>query len=69
MSDIGKLAVEASEYTSEDKQRQRAYAVAAALEVIHARAGTSGQSAVNIDYELGKLSEYADKIQAALAKA
>ncbi|MCY1293686.1 hypothetical protein ABLT21_08345 [Pseudomonas aeruginosa] len=69
MSDISKMAVEASEYSHDDKMRQRAYAVAAALEIINTRAGTSGQASINIEYELSKLSDYADKIQAALAKA
>ena len=66
MSDIGKFAVEASEYSHDDKGRQRAYAVATALEIIQTRAGTSGQASINIEYELSKLSSYADAIQAAL---
>ncbi len=66
MSDIGKFAVEASEYSHDDKGRQRAYAVAAALEIINSRAATSGQASINIEYELSKLSSYADAIQKAL---
>ncbi|WP_236175993.1 hypothetical protein [Pseudomonas pseudonitroreducens] len=54
-----------ADYRSEQR---RAFAVAAALEVIAARApamSTSGQ----LEHEMQKLSSYADLIQAALAKA
>lgn len=47
-----------------DAAEKRAYAVAAALEVIAAKA--SGADATNLDREIGKLSEYADRIQEAL---
>ena len=47
------------------KEILRKYAVAAALEVIAARAtGSSGN--VNLSYEFEQLSNYADQIQAAL---
>ena len=50
-------------YSAQDK---RAFAVAAALEVIAARAtGPSGN--VNLSYEFEQLSRYADQIQEALA--
>ena len=50
-------------YSEQDK---RAFAVAAALEVIAARAtGPSGN--VNLSYEFEQLSQYADQIQQALA--
>lgn len=68
MSEVAKVVVLASPYSTDDAKQRRAYAVAAALEVIHARAGTSGQSAINLEYEFGKLSSYADQIQQALAK-
>ncbi|MBC3375785.1 hypothetical protein HU762_17685 [Pseudomonas sp. SWRI92] len=47
-----------------DAAEKRAYAVAAALEVIAAKA--SSADATNLDREIGKLSEYADRIQEAL---
>lgn len=48
-------------------QEKRAFAVAAALEVIAARAsGASGN--LNLSYEFEQLSRYADQIQEALAK-
>lgn len=49
-----------------DPEYRRAYAVATALEIIAAKA--SGADASNLGNEFNRLSEYADKIQAALAK-
>jgi len=50
----------------DDAVRRRAYAVAAALEVIAAKA--SGADATSLKVEFSNLSTYADQIQAALAK-
>ncbi|MFC3608221.1 hypothetical protein [Stutzerimonas tarimensis] len=67
MNEVGKLVVSASEYSSDEAKGRRAYAVAAALEVIAARAaGPSGE--VSLEYEFEQLSKYADQIQEALAK-
>ena len=46
--------------------QRRGYAVAAALEVIIAKAGQGGAHQTYLEVEMGRLSEYADKIQAAL---
>lgn|GEM_PF-6550101 len=48
-------------------QSQRAIAVGAALELIQSRVGTL-PTGTSLENELSKLSQYADKIQAALAK-
>lgn len=69
MTEVAKVVVFASPYSSDDALKQRAHAVAAAMEIIHARAGASSQAPINLEYEFSKLSEYADKIQEALAKA
>jgi len=64
MSEVSKNVLAASP-ESNPKETIRKYAVAAALEVIAARApamSTSGQ----LEHEMRKLSEYADLIQAAL---
>ncbi len=67
MSEVGKLVVSASDYASDDAKGRRAYAVAAALEVILARAaGPAGN--VSLEDEFARLSTYADRIQEALAK-
>lgn len=50
----------------DNSERRRAYAVAAALEVIAAKA--SGADATSLKVEFSNLSTYADQIQAALAK-
>jgi len=50
----------------DNAERRRAYAVAAALEVIAAKA--SGADATSLKVEFLHLSTYADQIQAALAK-
>ncbi|MEX5322367.1 hypothetical protein WCE04_23885 [Pseudomonas shirazica] len=64
MSEIAKHVTSAGPLKTSE-QHQRAHAVAAALEVIAARAsGASGN--MNLDYEFEKLSTYADQIQAAL---
>ncbi len=47
-----------------DADAKRAYAVSAALELIAVRCANNGAS--TLDTELGKLSKYADTIQAAL---
>lgn len=46
--------------------QRRGFAVAAALEVIIAKAGQSGAHQTYLEIEMGRLSEYADRIQAAL---
>lgn len=48
-------------------EQRRAFAVAAALEVIAAKATQSGANSTHLDVEFGRLSGYADQIQAALA--
>lgn len=63
---IGELVLNASEAYGHDAADQRAYAVAAALEVIAVKAGQSGAHMTHLDKEMGRLSEYADQIQAAL---
>ena len=49
-----------------DANEKRAFAVAAALEVIAAKATQSGAHLTNLDTEFGRLSDFADKIQEAL---
>ncbi|OPA88717.1 hypothetical protein BFW86_16880 [Pseudomonas fluorescens] len=63
---IGELVLNASEVYGHDAADQRAYAVAAALEVIALKAGQSGAHVTHLDTEMGRLSGYADKIQEAL---
>ena len=63
---IGELVLNASEVYGHDAADQRAYAVAAALEVIAVKAGQSGAHVTRLDTEMGRLSSYADKIQEAL---
>jgi hypothetical protein len=63
---IGELVLNASEVHGHDASDQRAYAVAAALEVIAAKAGQSGANATLLDKEFGRLNSYADAIQEAL---
>ncbi|OPB16892.1 hypothetical protein BFW91_02055 [Pseudomonas fluorescens] len=63
---IGELVLNASEVYGHDAADQRAYAVAAALEVIAVKAGQSGAHVTHLDTEMGRLSSYADKIQEAL---
>lgn len=63
---IGELVLNASEVYGHSADDQRAYAVAAALEVIAIKAGQSGAHITHLDTEMGRLSSYADKIQEAL---
>ena len=63
---IGELVLNASEVYGHDAADQRAYAVAAALEVIAVKAGQSGAHVTHLDTEMGRLSRYADKIQESL---
>jgi len=63
---IGELVLNASEVYGHNAADQRAYAVAAALEVVALKAGQSGAIKTQLDVEFGKLSSYADQIQAAL---
>ncbi|MNH33451.1 hypothetical protein [Pseudomonas sp. B21-035] len=65
MSDISKNIVEAS-FGRNAKEVHRKYAVAAALEVIAARAPAMAANG-QLESEMRKLSEYADLIEAALA--
>lgn len=65
---IGELVLNASEMYGHDEEDQRAYAVAAALEVIAHKAGQSGQHLTQLDQEFKQLSSYADRIQEALRK-
>lgn len=64
MSEISKNVIEASR-DSNANEVHRKYAVAAALEVIAARAPAMASSG-QLELEMRKLSEYADLIQAAL---
>ena len=63
---IGELVLNASEVYGHSAADQRAYAVAAALEVIALKAGQSGAITTQLDVEFGRLSSYADQIQEAL---
>ncbi|OSN39549.1 hypothetical protein [Pseudomonas syringae] len=63
---IGELVLNASEVHGHDVEDQRAYAVAAALEVIAVKAGQSGAHMTHLEKEMGRLSVYADQIQEAL---
>lgn len=65
---IGELVLNASDAYGHSKEDQRAYAVAAALEVIAIKAGQSGQHLTQLEKEFERLSGYADQIQAALKK-
>lgn len=65
MSEISKNVIEAS-LDNNAKQIHRKYAVAAALEVIAARAPAMTASG-QLEHEMRKLSVYADLIQEALA--
>lgn len=65
MSDISENVIGAS-WDSNAKQIHRKYAVAAALEVIAARAPAMAANG-QLESEMRKLSEYADLIEAALA--
>lgn len=65
MSEAGKLAINAS---PEFSNSPRAYAVAAAVELIAIRM-QSASSATQLEYEMDKLSTYADQIEAAMNKA
>lgn len=64
MSEISKNVVSASR-DSNANEVHRKYAVAAALEVIAARAPAMNSNG-QLDHEMRRLSEYADLIQAAL---
>lgn len=64
MSEITKNVLSASP-DSNAKEILRKYAVAAALEVIAARAPAMSANG-HLEYEMRKLSEYADLIQEAL---
>ncbi|WP_338498239.1 hypothetical protein V5F23_09770 [Pseudomonas sp. WP18] len=59
----GFLALKAAERKT-DAQDHRAFAVAAAIDLIAARAASA--EGVNLRDEMHNLSDYADKIQAAL---
>ena len=61
---IHNAVTSAGETRTINASEKRAHAVAAALEVIAAKA--SGADSTNLDREMGKLSEYADRIQEAL---
>lgn len=63
---IGELVTHASSVYGHGKEDRRAYAVAAALEVIAVKAGQSGAHMTHLDREMGRLSEYADQIEEAL---
>ncbi|WP_447096850.1 hypothetical protein [Pseudomonas sp. CF10PS3] len=66
------MSIEAISKVGENSYRQlipaaqRALAVGAALELIQSRIGTL-PTGTSLETELSKLSQYADKIQAALA--
>lgn len=67
MTDTGKFAIEASKKTPHTAEERRGFAVAAALELIAVRVSCDA-GATQLEYEMSKLSEYADQIQAALEK-
>ncbi|MEH6483040.1 MULTISPECIES: hypothetical protein [Pseudomonas] len=64
MSEISKNVIAAS-FEANDNEIHRKHAVAAALEVIAARAPAM-TSTGQLEHEMSKLSKYADQIQAAL---
>lgn len=55
-------------YSRLQPETQRSIAVAAALELILARVTSAPANGTHLDVELGKLSQYADQIQAAVDK-
>lgn len=64
---ISELVLNASEiHATRQDSIKRAYAVAAALEVIALKASQSGAHMTHLDKEFDRLSIYADQIQAAL---
>ncbi|MFK3815096.1 hypothetical protein ACI2KG_00550 [Pseudomonas sp. NPDC089407] len=63
---IGELVANASSVYGHSEEDKRAYAVAAALEVIGQKASQSGAHITHLDKEFERLSTYADQIQAAL---
>jgi hypothetical protein len=65
MSVVGKLVADASSYHTTNPEGQRAFAVAAAAELIAARVGVEGHVNQLIN-EMERLSKYADLIQEAL---
>lgn len=65
---IGELVINASDGFGHSEVDQRAYAVAAALEVIAVKAGQSGAHPTLLEKEFERLGKYADQIQAALKK-
>lgn len=67
MSDSGKAIIDSgmNGYVNASPNNKRAIAVAAALELIQTRVGTSTYAGV-LDSELNDLSSYADTIQEAL---
>lgn len=68
MTEQSKVGFPAVAYTqASDPKTKRAYAVAAALELIGVRILNNTTGSI-LSSELGKLSEYADLIQAAVDK-
>lgn len=65
MSYVGKLVTDASNYHTSNPEGQRAFAVAAAAELIAAMVGTEGHVS-QLSNEMDRLSKYADLIQEAL---
>lgn len=65
MSTVGKLVSDASSYHTSSPEGQRAYAVAAAAELISAMVGSEGHVS-QLSNEMDRLSKYADLIQDAL---
>lgn len=66
MSDSLFSAVKAAGDQDFSPEQRRAYAVAAALEVIAAKASQSGAHITHLDREIANLGSYADHIQEAL---
>jgi len=62
---VGENIYQASPYNDHGTDRARAYAVAAAAQLIEAAVSGSNTS-VSLAVELNNLSKYADQIQAAL---
>jgi len=63
---IGELVANASSVHGHTDEDKRAYAVAAALEVIGLKASQSGTHLTLLEKEFERLSSYADQIQEAL---
>lgn len=69
MSEIVQMALAGNtnaSYENASPARKRSIAVAAALDAIAARMASAPGNGTHLDIEMGRLSSYADQIQAAL---